>query len=132
MPEPVIDPLLSAAIRRAKRLLEMHGDFYPFGIAEYPNGKMGDYSARDTTKQDMIDLLVFGLSESAKQGEIVGVVVVVSGDLKIDGVPADGFVVQLERINSEPTDYYVVYEKEGENVTIVEFISKPGKRKIFS
>ncbi|MEZ4537442.1 MAG: hypothetical protein R3D26_20945 [Cyanobacteriota/Melainabacteria group bacterium] len=129
MSEPVQDPLLVKAISKATKMLEMFGDFYPFAIAEYPNGTMGDYGARDETEQDMIDLLAFGLSESAKCGEIVGAVVVISGSLKIDGVPADGFVAKLERLNSEPRDYYVTYVLEGGKVTIGEIISQPWQQR---
>lgn len=69
MPDTHKDKLMGEAITRATELLKMLGEFYPFGIVEYPNGEIAFYSAQDDTEQEIIDLLVGGFSILAKRGK---------------------------------------------------------------
>mgnify|MGYP001359690518 CR=1 FL=1 len=132
MPDTHKDKLLGEAITHATELLTMLGEFYPFGVVEYPNGEIAYYAAQDDTEQEIIDLLVGTFSILAKKGEIIGAAVVVSVTIKTDEMPTDCILVQIVRTESEPTDYFAMYKMDGEKVTIVEVISNPGKRRIFS
>jgi hypothetical protein len=114
-PKEEVEVLMNEGIKFAGQMLSEHGEFFPFGRALRPNGKIVDVGASDGTEhprsQKLIDLLVNGFKEAARQGEYIAIAIFF--DVKVarpsDGRKVDAVQVGLEHKTGYCADVFFPY-----------------------
>jgi hypothetical protein len=115
-----MDSLLTACIELAQRLLEEHGEFYPFGHAIQADGRLelvSSFVEADDDRPDsaeLLDLLCDGLAEMAKDGRIRASAVCADVRVRRSGESEarDAIQVAVEHRDADPVAVLMPYVKK--------------------
>jgi hypothetical protein len=139
MPHPDLEELLNALIPFAQEMLAKHGEFYPIGASVGAQGEIacvaGDVGEENPDSQEIIDLMVQGLSEQAKRGEIRAAAICYDSRIvppdQTDKV--DAIAVRSEHENGEAIEAYLPYHEAGRGkYEYDELFAVEGEGSIFS
>jgi hypothetical protein len=117
MAHPDLDQLLSFAIEFAKKMLQKHGEFYPFGASMGADGKITmDGAATGEEKppsQELLDLLTRSYAKRANNGELRAAAVCAAVRVPPPGsaATADAIQVGLEHSNGEAVMVFLPYKR---------------------
>ena len=117
MAHPDLDQLMDALVPFAQEMLRKHGEFYPFagsmssaGAIACTGGHTGD---EHPPSDEVINLLVDGLREQAKRGDLRAAAVCL--DVRVvppgQSEKTDAINVRLEHANGEAVDVFVPYRR---------------------
>src|SRR5215211_3824043 len=74
MPHADLEELLNALLPFAQEMLTKHGEFYPFGASVDAKGEIAvqaaDSCEENAASEKVIDMLVAGMRDEARRGEI--------------------------------------------------------------
>lgn len=105
-PKQEAEALMQAALPFAQKMLREHGEFFPYGAALLPDGKIGSVAAQPDnnqrpTSKEIIDLLSDAFRAGAAKGNYRATAIVAN----IVAVPpgkterSDAIVVQLDHVS---------------------------------
>ena len=114
-----IDALLNEGIKTASHFLKKSREFYPFGVALTPDGKMchlQTWGGNDhPTSNEVLAILYPGLKQGVREGKYKAVAIVT--DVKIRKPRSyeaqDAISIQIEHPDSAPIACYMPYLFEG-------------------
>jgi hypothetical protein len=127
------DSLLDNAVKAAIHFLEKNGEFYPFGVALRPDGRIAlvaSYDGKEHPKSDEVLALLYpGLKQGVRKGEYRAVAIVT--DMKIRKTPSDepkdALRIQIEHPNAAPVACYLPYRLEAGKFVQGELTAGPAK-----
>jgi len=117
MPHPDLEQLLNALIPFAQEMLKKHGEFYPFGASVDAKGEVAAQAAdpgeENPDSQVVIEMLLAGMREEAKRGEIRAAGICYDSRLVPPGKTekTDAIACRLEHQNGEAIQTFVPYRK---------------------
>jgi len=140
MTEPTeeIQELLNYLLPFAERMLEEHGEFYPYAAAMAADGEVSAVAAgTEDEHPDVGDVLVelhALLREQAAEGSIraSGIAADVTLTDPDSGDTTDAVQVELDHAQGDALDVYVPYERAGEGVKFGELVSAQGREPVFT
>ena len=127
------DSLLDNAVKAAIHFLEKNGEFYPFGVALRPDGRIAlvaSYDGKEHPKSDEVLALLYpGLKQGVRKDEYRAVAIVT--DMKIRKTPSDepkdALRIQIEHPNAAPVACYLPYRLEAGKFVQGELTAGPAK-----
>jgi hypothetical protein len=137
-PTEEIQELLNFLLPHAERMLNEHGEFYPYAVALDADGEMSTVPADiETDDPDVGDVLVAlhnGLREQAAEGAIRASAIAADVTLTDpdSGETTDAVQVELDHADGDPVDIYVPYETEPVGVKFGELVAAQGREPVFS
>jgi hypothetical protein len=117
MAHPDLEELLNALIPFAQEMLAKHGEFYPFGAAIDANGQVVAQAAEpgeeNPDSQEVIKMLVAGMRDQAKRGEIRAAGICYDARVVPPGKTekTDAIACRLEHESGEALVTFVPYRK---------------------
>jgi hypothetical protein len=140
MPEPTdeIQELLNFLLPYAERMLNEHGEFYPYAAALDSEGELGAVGAElDDGSPDVGDVLLAlheGLRKRAAEGAIraSGIAADVTLTDPESGETTDAVQVELDHANADPVDVFVPYETEPDGIKFGELVAAAGREPVFA
>ena len=117
MPHPDLEELLNFLIPFAQEMLAKNGEFYPFGAASDAQGEVAAQAADTGEEQpdsnDVIAMLVAGMREEAKRGEIRAAGICYDARVVPPGKTekTDAIACRLEHASGEAVVTFVPYRK---------------------
>lgn len=130
-----LDMLLDLGVSTALDLLTQHKEFYPFGVAMYPNGQIGLVSTEMPTDKplsdDVIEQLYKNFRGMKKRYKAIGVVSDVRVTVPSTGKVTDAVRVALEHREAEPVTCLVPYHWSGNDLVQEEVSAESGKDLVF-
>ena len=117
MPHPDLEELLNFLIPFAQEMLAKNGEFYPFGAAIDAQGEVAAQAADTGEEQpdsnDVIAMLVAGMREEAKRGEIRAAGICYDARVVPPGKTekTDAIACRLEHSSGEAFVTFVPYRK---------------------
>jgi hypothetical protein len=140
MAEPTdeIQELLNFLLPYAERMLNEHGEFYPYAAALDSDGELNAVGTDvDDDSPDVGDVLLAlhqGLRERAAEGAIraTGIAADVTLTDPDSGETTDAVQVELDHAEADPVDIFVPYETEPEGVKFGELVAAEGREPVFA
>jgi hypothetical protein len=140
MAEPTdeIQELLNFLLPYAERMLNQHGEFYPYAAALDVDGELNAVGADlGDDSPDVGELLVAlheGLRERAAEGAIraSGIAADVTLTDPDSGETTDAVQVELDHADADAVDIFVPYETEGESIKFGELVAAEGREPVFA
>jgi hypothetical protein len=117
MAHPDLEELLNALIPFAQEMLAKNGEFYPFGASIDAKGEVSAQAAdpgeENPDSQEVIAMLVAGMREEAKRGEIRAAGICYDARVVPPGKTAktDAIACRLEHASGEAVVTFVPYRK---------------------
>ena len=140
MAEPTdeIQELLNFLLPYAERMLNQHGEFYPYAAALASDGELNAVGTDlDDDSPDVGELLLAlhqGLREQAAEGEIraSGIAADVTLTDPDSGETTDAVQVELDHADADAVDIFVPYETEDEGIKFGELVAAEGREPVFA
>jgi hypothetical protein len=140
MAEPTdeIQELLNFLLPYAERMLNEHGEFYPYAAALDTDGELNAVGADvDDERSEVVDVLVAlhqGLRERAAEGAIraTGIAADVTLTDPDSGETTDAVQVELDHAEADAVDIFVPYETEPEGIKFGELVATEGREPVFA
>jgi hypothetical protein len=140
MAEPTdeIQELLNFLLPYAERMLNEHGEFYPYAAALDSDGGLNAVGADvDDDAPDVGELLVAlhqGLRERAAEGAIraSGIAADVTLTDPDSGETTDAVQVELDHAEADAVDIFVPYETEDQGIKFGELVAAEGREPVFA
>jgi hypothetical protein len=140
MAEPTdeIQELLNFLLPYAERMLNQHGEFYPYAAALGSDGGLNAVGTDlDDDSPDVGELLLAlhqGLREQAAEGEIraSGIAADVTLTDPDSGETTDAVQVELDHADADAVDIFVPYETEDEGIKFGELVAAEGREPVFA
>ena len=140
MAEPTeeIQELLNFLLPHAERMLNEHGEFYPYAVALDSDGTMEavtpDVETDDPDVGDVLVALHEGLREQAAEGAIRASAIAADVTLTDpdSGKTTDAVQVELDHADGDPVDIYVPYESAGDGIKFGELVAAEGREPVFT
>jgi hypothetical protein len=141
MAEPTeeIQEILSFLLPYAERMLNEHGEFYPYAAALDSGGELNavatDVDDDDTTDVSEVLLALHqGLRERAAEGAIraSGIAADVTLTDPDSGETTDAVQVELDHAEADAVDIFVPYETEAEGIKFGELVAAEGREPVFA
>ena len=140
MAEPTdeIQELLNFLLPYAERMLNEHGEFYPYAAALDSGGELNAVGAeRGGDSPDVGELLLAlheGLRERAAEGAIRASAIAADVTLTDpeSGETTDAVQVELDHANADAVDIFVPYETEAEGIRFGELVAAEGREPVFA
>ena len=140
MAEPTdeIQELLNFLLPYAERMLNQHGEFYPYAAALGSDGELNAVGTDlDDDSPDVGEVLLAlhqGLREQAAEGAIraSGIAADVTLTDPDSGETTDAVQLELDHADADAVDIYVPYVSSGEGVTFGELVAAAGREPVFS
>jgi len=136
-PKADCEALLSSVLPFAQQMLSAHGEFFPFGGAMKPDGKVVPVAGYDGTERpqsvDIISLMKSGLVEAARKGEYKATAIVfdVKVTLPSSGEKSNAIAVSLNHRDNYSIIVLFPYEIDNGNLSIGTAIAQRGVADIF-
>jgi hypothetical protein len=134
MAEPTdeIQELLNFLLPYAERMLNEHGEFYPYAAALDTDGELNAVGADvDDERSEVVDVLVAlhqGLRERAAEGAIRATGI--AADVTL--TDPDAVQVELDHAEADAVDIFVPYETEPEGIKFGELVATEGREPVFA
>jgi hypothetical protein len=138
MAEPTdeIQEILSFLLPYAERMLNEHGEFYPYAAALGSDGELNEVATDDDSPDVAETLLALheGLRERAAEGAIraSGIAADVTLTDPDSGETTDAVQVELDHADADAVDIFVPYETEGEGIKFGELVAAEGREPVFA
>ena len=140
MAEPTeeIQELLNFLLPHAERMLNEHGEFYPYAVALDTDGEMSavptDVESDNPDVGDVLVALHKDLREQAAEGAIRASAIAADVTLTDpdSGETTDAVQVELDHAEGDPVDIYVPYETEGNGIKFGELVAAQGREPVFT
>ena len=133
-PREHMDVLLGFLVPFAQQALQRDDGFYPFGASMAPDGELqavGGYEGPgEPTASQVFELIVHGLGERAKAGELLATGVCVDVQLPEQEFPL-GIRVELEHRYADPVTCVLPYRRGDEGYEFGEMLAFEGQRNTF-
>jgi hypothetical protein len=137
-PSDEIQEILNFLLPYAERMLNEHGEFYPYAAALDSDGELNAVGADvdDDDSPDVGEVLLAlheGLRERAAEGAIraTGIAADVTLTDPDSGETTDAVQLELDHADAEPVDIYVPYESAPEGVKFGELVAAEGRQPVF-
>lgn len=137
-PKQEAEELMNACVPLAKRMLNEHGEFYPYGGCMSQNGDIIHVGAKieGTNKpnsEPLIDLLRNDFHKSAVQGRCKATAVIFDVRIPLpgSGEKTDAIQVCLDHQDGYSVEVFFPYQIEDSHVTYSGVFAQPGKSLIF-
>jgi hypothetical protein len=133
-----IQELLNFLLPHAERLLNQHGEFYPYAAAVDSDGDLAPVPPLvETDDPDVGDILVAlhaELRDQAADGSIraSGIAADVTLTDPDSGETTDAVQVELDHADSDAVDIYVPYETKPDGIQFGELVAAQGREPVFS
>jgi hypothetical protein len=137
-PSDEIQKLLNFLLPYAERMLNEHGEFYPYAAALASDGELSAIGADvDDDSQEVSEVLLalhVGLRERAAEGEIraSGIAADVTLTDPDSGETTDAVQVELDHAEADAVDIFVPYETEPEGIKFGELVAAQGREPVFA
>jgi len=127
-----MDALLRVLVPFAKRSLDEHGTFFPFGASMAPDGEVealvGETSAQAPPADEVLELLYVGLRARAAAGELLAAAI--ATDVTIpQGEWREGIRVELEHRDADPITCVLPYREGDEGYDYGTLVALTGQRR---
>ncbi len=140
MPEPTaeIQEILNFLLPYAERMLNQHGEFYPYAAALDADGELNAVATDvDDDSPDVSEVLLAlhqGLRERAAEGAIraSGIAADVTLTDPDSGETTDAVQVELDHADADAVDIFVPYETEAEGIKFGELVAAEGREPVFA
>ena len=140
MAEPTdeIQEILSFLLPYAERMLNEHGEFYPYAAALGADGELNAVATDvDDDSPDVGEVLLalhVGLRERAAEGAIraSGIAADVTLTDPDSGETTDAVQVELDHADADAVDIFVPYETEDEGIKFGELVAAEGREPVFA
>ena len=140
MAEPTdeIQELLNFLLPYAERMLNQHGEFYPYAAALGSDGELSAVGTDlDDDSPDVGEVLLAlhqGLRDQAAEGEIraSGIAADVTLTDPDSGETTDAVQVELDHADADAVDIFVPYETEDEGIKFGELVAAEGREPVFA
>ena len=140
MAEPTdeIQEILSFLLPYAERMLNEHGEFYPYAAALDSDGELNAVATDvDDDSPDVAEALLalhVGLRERAAEGAIraSGIAADVTLTDPDSGETTDAVQVELDHADADAVDIFVPYETENEGIKFGELVAAEGREPVFA
>ncbi len=135
-PADKVDELTGALLGFARRMLDDHGEFFPFAGAVTTSDEIELYAAdaggNHPEAGAVMDVLYEGLIERADSGliHVSGVCVDVTIATPERG-ETDAVQLSLERAGGEPLEVYLPYRRADGDIAYDELVATTGQRRVF-
>ena len=133
-----IQELLNFLLPHAERLLNQHGEFYPYAAAVDSDGDLAPVPPLvETDDPDVGDILVAlhaELRDQAAEGSIraSGIAADVTLTDPDSGETTDAVQVELDHADSDAVDIYVPYETKPDGIQFGQLVAAQGREPVFS
>jgi hypothetical protein len=139
-PSDEIQEILNFLLPYAERMLNEHGEFYPYAAALDSDGELNAVGADvddDNDSPDVGEVLLAlhaGLREQAAEGAIraSGIAADVTLTDPDSGETTDAVQVELDHADAEPVDVFVPYETEPGGIKFGELVAAQGREPVFA
>ena len=140
MAEPTdeIQEILNFLLPYAERMLNEHGEFYPYAAALGADGELNAVASDvDDDSPDVGEVLLalhVGLRERAAEGAIraSGIAADVTLTDPDSGETTDAVQVELDHADADAVDIFVPYETEDEGIKFGELVAAEGREPVFA
>lgn len=140
MAEPTdeIQEILNFLLPYAERMLNEHGEFYPYAAALGADGELNAVATDvDDDSPDVGEVLLalhVGLRERAAEGAIraSGIAADVTLTDPDSGETTDAVQVELDHADADAVDIFVPYETEDEGIKFGELVAAEGREPVFA
>ena len=128
---------MNAALPFAERMLDDHGEFYPYAMAMKPDGELisvAGYGGREhPPSQEIIDLLIQALRKDAASKAIIAAAIVWDARIRRSSTApqTDVIAVALDHRDNYSVIVYFPYTLSGKKLNIGEPFSEAGHAAIF-
>ena len=135
--ESECEQLMNSALPLAKKLLQEHGEFFPFGLALTGKGQVVTVAAHDgpenPTSEDVIRQLKQTFVAQAKAGEYRATALVYDAQVQsaTKGMKTDAIAVALDHRDNYSVVVLLPYRREGGKVTLGDMLAQRGAGEIF-
>jgi hypothetical protein len=138
MAHPDLDELLDVLLPFAKKKLQEHGDFHPFGALMQSDGAMEMVGASDGNEfpkaMDLIQILEASFRKSAQLGEIKAAGICC--DVRVippgEQDKTDAIQMTLEHLEGQTVSVFLTYRKgASKEVTYGQLFATAAEKKIF-
>jgi hypothetical protein len=131
------ETILQAMLPLAKRMLEAHGEFYPYGAAMNHAGEVVSIAGYDGNDQppsrEIVAMLMEALREAASKKEYRATGLFFDSRITVgSGQPTDAVSVALDHMDGYSVVVYIPYARDGGQVRYGEIIAGPGSHAIFA
>lgn len=136
-PKSESEALMNEAIPFAEKMLEKHGEFYPYGYVMKPSGEIAlvaGYDGTDRPKsQVIIDLLVDGFKRDAAVGKVKATALVYEVRVVLPGTSekSDAIAVALDHKDKYSVVVMLPYVLHAGKLTIGTPFAQKGESRIF-
>jgi hypothetical protein len=137
-PNEEIQEMLNFLLPYAERMLEEHGEFYPYAATMATDGEVtavaSDTGDEDPDVSDLLVELHARLRRKAAEGSIraSGIAADVTLTDPDSGETTDAVQVELDHADAGAVDVYVPYESGREGVKFGELVAAEGREPVFS
>jgi hypothetical protein len=138
-PSDEIQEILNFLLPFAERMLNEHGEFYPYAAALDSDGELNAVGADvdDGDSPDVGEVLLAlheGLREQAAEGAIraSGIAADVTLTDPDSGETTDAVQVELDHADAEAVDVFVPYETEPDGIKFGELVAAEGREPVFA
>lgn len=131
------EELLNAVMPFAVKMLEEHGEFFPYGGLTRPNGEIAFVAGHDGREhppsQELIELLAEGLRQSATDGEAVTTAIIFDVSVIPPGQSekVSAIAAELEHMSGFAVTVFFPYRLRAGSVDIGEPFAADQRRGIF-
>ena len=140
MAEPTdeIQEILNFLLPYAERMLNEHGEFYPYAATLGADGELNAVATDvDDDSPDVGEVLLalhVGLRERAAEGAIraSGIAADVTLTDPDSGETTDAVQVELDHADADAVDIFVPYETEDEGIKFGELVAAEGREPVFA
>ena len=138
-PSDEIQEILNFLLPYAERMLNEHGEFYPYAAALDSDGELNavDAEVHDDDSPDVGEVLLAlheGLRERAAEGAIraTGIAADVTLTDPDSGDTTDAIQVELDHAEADAVDVFVPYETESDGIKFGELVAAEGREPVFT
>lgn len=132
------EELLNAVVPLAKKMLNEHGEFYPYGGVMKPNGQIVSVGAREGNEHppspEVVDLLREGFKTGAQSNEYKATAIVCDVTITLPGSEdkSDAIAVALDHRDNYSVVVLLPYRIADGEVEYGEILAQAGENDIFS
>ena len=129
-----LDPLFTFA----KRMLDEHGEFFPFGATISSEGQLAMSGAMTDSDQppslELIDLMEEAFRQAASRGEIRASAICLDVLIRPSGAePTDAIEIRIEHQDADPVSVHLPYKKRRlRGIDYGDLSASPGTPRVFT
>jgi len=137
VPKAECESLMNAALPFAEKMLQQHGEFFPYGAALKGNGEIASVAGYDGRERppsnDVIRLLKQGFVHGAKTGEYQATALVYEVKVKLptSGEMSDAIAISLNHRENYSVIVFFPYQLKNGQLVFGEVFAQTGEADVF-